>query len=199
MGTTHSVTSTTLADMAGATRDGMFRLRYDTFYTRLGWAVTTHDGMERDQFDHAGTSYIIAQSPTTGVDACWRLLPTTGPNMVRDTFPELLHGQPAPAAADIWELSRFAIATDRVDTSAGAFGPLTVALMAESARFALQHGISRYITVTTVAMERLMKRQGLNVHRVGPPIRIGIALAVACIIEVDDITLSAVGMSPAEL
>ncbi len=39
----------------------------------------------------------------------WRLLPTTGPYMLRDVFPQLLHGVAAPAAADTWEISRFAV------------------------------------------------------------------------------------------
>lgn len=191
----HTVETSHLGTMPSSDAEGMFRLRYDTFFTRLGWDVQTHDGMERDCFDTEQTAYIIGKAADGQVDACWRLLPSVGPYMLKDVFPELLHGLPAPAAQDIWELSRFAIATDRVMTSAGGFGPLSVALMAESARFAVQHGIVRYVTVTTVAIERLLKRQGLNIHRIGPPIRIGVVLTVACIIEVDDITLSAVGMT----
>lgn len=190
----HVVQSADLSSMLPTVRDSMFRLRYDTFFTRLGWDVNTHDGMEIDQFDSESAAYIVAKNETGEVDACWRILPTLGPYMLRDTFPQLLHGQSAPAASDVWELSRFAIATDRVETTSAAFGPLSVALMAESARFALANGIARYVTVTTVAIERLLKRQGLNVYRIGPPIRIGLVLSVACVIEVDEITLTAVGM-----
>ena len=191
----HHVQTTQLVTMPVADQSGMFRLRYDTFYTRLEWAVNAVDGMERDEFDTAQTTYIVAKSADGQVDACWRLLPSVGPNMLRDIFPELLHGQPMPAALDIWEMSRFAIATDRVATSAEGFGPLSVALMAESARFAIEHCIVRFVTVTTTAIERLLKRQGLNIHRIGPPIRIGVAMTVACIIEVDDVTLHAVGVT----
>ena len=119
--------------------------------------------------------------------------------MLRDVFPELLHGQPAPAAADVWELSRFAVAADRVGASDSAgthqigFGELSVALMAQSTRFAQAHGIARYVTVTTAAIERMLRKQGVNVHRLGPPLRIGQVLTVACFIEIDDITLRALG------
>jgi acyl homoserine lactone synthase len=65
--------------------------------------------------------------------------------------------------------------------------------MVESARFARENGISRYVTVTTPIMERMLKHQGVHIHRVGPSIKIGIASAVACIIEVDDVTLTAIG------
>jgi acyl homoserine lactone synthase len=198
----HTVVTHSLRELTDADRFGMFSLRYDTFFTRLGWDVaTTDDGQEIDQYDKEDRAqYILAKSPLGGVDACWRLLPTLGPNMLRDVFPCLLHGQPAPAAADVWELSRFAIATDRLPSSEDAgnqqigFGHLSVALMQESVKFAKQNGIARYVTVTTAAIERMLKRQNVNIHRLGPPIRIGQVMTVACFIEIDDVTATALGM-----
>lgn len=197
----HTVrTHHSLREMSDVERTGMFRLRHDTFVGRLGWVEATPDGLERDQFDELEAAhYIIARSPAGDIDACWRLLPTLGPNMLRDVFPQLMHGQAVPAAADVWELSRFAVASDRLaaDESAGThqigFGELSVALMAESTRFAQANGIARYVTVTTAAIERLLKKQGVNVHRAGPPIRIGNVLTVACFIEIDAQTLTALG------
>jgi len=179
----------------------MHALRTEVFAERLGWEVNiTADGLEIDEFDALPAAhYIVAKGPRGSVDACWRLLPTLGPNMLRDTFPQLLHGRPAPAAADVWELSRFAVASDRLsaDESAGThqigFGELSVALMAESTRFAQANGIARYVTVTTAAIERMLKKQGVHVYRLGPPVRIGSVMTVACFIEIDDITLRALG------
>lgn len=177
--------------------EAMFRLRYEVFHEKLGWAVNVIDGMERDHFDDLKeTTYIMGMGDTQNVDACWRLLPTTGPYMLKDTFPELLHGQAAPEANDVWELSRFAVATSRTATDNAAFGPISMALMKESARFAMERGISRYVTVTTPPMERMLRQQGLHVHRMGPSLRIGVAVAVALVIEVDHQTLQAVGVEP---
>jgi hypothetical protein len=39
----------------------------------------------------------------------WPLLPSTGPTMLRDTFPILLDGAAAPANPNVWESSRFAL------------------------------------------------------------------------------------------
>ena len=196
----HQVFAQPLRDLSAKDREGMFRLRYETFRVRLGWDVeTTDDGLEIDQFDGENSNYILARSPQDDIDACWRLLPTLGPNMLRDVFPQLLGGQPAPAAADVWELSRFALATDRLAAAelAGnyqlSFGPLSIALISEAARFAKAHGIVRYVTVTTAAIERMLKKQGLHIHRLGPPVKIGNVLTLACFIEVDDISLRAVG------
>lgn len=193
--TPFTVQTSTLRQMTDEDRNGMFRLRHETFVNRLGWDVQTHDGMERDHFDQPGTHYIFVPGTEGAVDACWRLLPTTGPYMLKNTFPELLAGLPAPEAADVWELSRFAVATDRVGSTGQEFGPLSVELMAQSARFALENGISRYVTVTTAAIERLLRKQGLSMHRLCAPLRIGKVLTVACVIEVDATTLAAVGLN----
>jgi acyl homoserine lactone synthase len=197
----HQVFAQPLRDLSANDREGMFRLRYDTFRVRLGWDVeTTDDGLEIDQFDGDASNYILARSPEGDIDACWRLLPTLGPNMLRDVFPQLLAGQPIPAAADVWELSRFALATDRLAAGEQAgnhqlsFGPMSVAMIAEAGRFAKAHGIARYVTVTTAAIERMLKKQGLHIHRLGPPMKIGNVLTLACFIEVDDISFRAVGV-----
>lgn len=180
--------------MTSEEMESMFRLRYEIFHEKLGWNVQHQNGMERDPYDDVErVAYVLAKSANGAVDACWRLLPTTGPNMLRDTFPELLHGLPAPHSEKIWEMSRFAVATSRADTANGAFGPISKALMRESAAFAAAHGIERYVTVTTPVMERMLRQQGLHIHRMGPSIRIGIAAAVAVVIEVDHLTLDAVG------
>lgn len=196
----HNVQTQSLREMAEIDRQGMFRLRAEVFGTRLGWQVQVDaDGFEIDPFDSLDRAHYIIAQGDGHVDACWRLLPTNGPYMLRDVFPELLHGTPAPAAHDVWELSRFAVASDRVGQadSAGThqigFGELSVALMAESTRFARANGIARYVTVTTTAIERMLKKQGVHVYRLGPPLRIGAVLTVACFIEIDRVTLQALG------
>lgn len=196
----HTVATLPRAGLPETDRIGMFKLRYDTFHTRLGWDVRTYDGLEIDEFDDdSQVHYILAKSDDGGVDACWRLLPSVGPNMLRDVFPQLAHGLPVPAASDVWELSRFAIDGSRVGGADDAgnpqigFGELSVALMREAASFARARGIARYVTVTTAAIERMMKGLGLHIHRLGPPIRIGAVLTVAIFIEVDDVTLTAIG------
>lgn len=200
----HTINTLSLREMGEASRRNMHQLRAEVFAQRLGWDVhVTADGLEIDSFDALpGAKYILAQAEDGAVDACWRLLPTSGPYMLKDThpFPELLHGQPAPAAADVWELSRFAVASDRMAASDSAgtfqfgFGEMSVALMREAALFAQANGIARYVTVTTAAIERIMKKLGLSVHRMGPPQRIGSVLTVACVIEVDAGTLRAIGL-----
>ena len=86
--------------------DAMFRNRAETFSDRLGWEVVVKDGYERDVFDTANPLYLVSVDPDT--EEYWgslRLLPTTGPNMLRDVFPQLLDGEYIESAT-IWESSR---------------------------------------------------------------------------------------------
>lgn len=167
---------------------GMYRLRHEVFHDRLGWEVTTDNGMEHDEFDKADPVYVLAKGDEDEVLGCWRLLPTMGPNMLKDTFPQLLHGQPAPQQPDVWELSRFAVTVPKAQNAGFGFSEIPVKMMQTLFLFARHNGIKRYVTVTTVAVERLIRHLGVNISRIGAPIKIGRVLTVACYIEIDAVT-----------
>jgi acyl homoserine lactone synthase len=87
----------------------MHRLRYRVFKERLDWDVQFSGDMEIDEFDALRPAYLIQRASDNRVQGCVRLLPSTGPTMLRDTFPVLLDGAPAPTNTVIWESSRFAL------------------------------------------------------------------------------------------
>lgn len=155
----------------------MYRLRAKVFKDRMGWDIPVYNGMEIDNYDALDTHYLLIKEANREVRGCWRLLPTQGQYMLKDTFPELLNGKPAPEDEKVWELSRFAIETDGSD----GFGFNNVAL--ESMRilfvFGKRMGIERYVTVTTTAIERMMRRAGIVIERFGPPQQIGVEKTVA--------------------
>lgn len=189
----HSLFVCTRNALSRSDMRGMFGLRYSIFKERLNWDVDVDDAQERDLFDDADEAlYILAKSDGGTVDGCWRLLPTLQNYMLSDLFPELLHGLPAPRSPRIWELSRFAVNTRGTAGTAMSFRPLTLKMMSLAYEFAHIRGIDRYVTVTTVAIERLLKRQGIHIRRIGPPIQIGVVMTVACFIEVDEITARAI-------
>ena len=96
---------------------GMHRLRGRVFKERLDWDVSVSDGLEIDQYDTFKPTYLLAVEQRDVV-GCVRLLPTTGRNMLADTFPVLLDGHAAPKAARIWESSRFCVDTKSVAATA---------------------------------------------------------------------------------
>ncbi|WP_114809618.1 acyl-homoserine-lactone synthase [Paraburkholderia kururiensis] len=160
----------------------MYRLRARVFRDRMGWDIPTIAGMEIDGYDALGPHYMLIQEPAGEVRGCWRLMPTEGPNMLRDTFPQLLAGKAAPAGRTIWELSRFAIEAGG-DQSFG-FADVTMHAIHALVTFADRMGITRYVTVTTTPIERLLRRTGIELARLGPPMRIGTENAIALDIAV---------------
>lgn len=168
----------------------MYRLRARVFHGRLGWDVPTIAGMEIDGYDALGPHYMLIHDQEGKLRGCWRMMPTEGPNMLKDTFPQLLHGEQAPVGAHIWELSRFAIETGGEDQSFG-FTEMTIQAIQQVMIFAQRMGITRYVTVTTTSVERLLRRTGLDIGRLGEPVQIGIERAVALNVAVSPKTLTA--------
>jgi acyl homoserine lactone synthase len=168
----------------------MYRLRARVFHGRLGWEIPTIAGMEIDGYDALGPHYMLIQGEDERLRGCWRLMPTEGPNMLKDTFPQLLHGAEAPIGRHIWELSRWAIETGGEEQSFG-FTDMTIRAIQEVMRFAQRMGITRYVTVTTTPIERMLRRAGLDISRLGPPLQIGVERAVALDVAVSAKTLTA--------
>lgn len=161
----------------------MHTLRAKVFKDRLGWEVPIMSGMEIDGYDALEPMYMMIREPGAGaLRGCWRLLPTEGPYMLKDSFAQLLHGMPAPSDARIWELSRFAIETE----GAGNFGfsDITMESIAEIISHGHRAGLDQYVTVTTTAIERLLRRAGVVTMRFGDPVQIGVEKAVALYIDV---------------
>lgn len=165
----------------------MFRQRHEVFHERLGWDVSSKDGLERDEFDDEKTVYVIAKDLVTQkVDASWRLRPTTSPYMLRDTFPQLLDGQKAPVESTVWEISRFAVVNTPYAGGISRMGELSQDLLAHTVDYAAQHGICKYVWVTGVSVERLGKKLGYRPRRLGPPQQIGSVLCIAEEISIDE-------------
>ena len=160
----------------------MYRLRAKVFKERMGWDVPIMSGMEIDGYDALDPHYMLIRDDENVLKGCWRALPTEGPYMLKDTFPELLHGTPAPEDPKIWELSRFAIEAD--GPQGFGFSGLSLDALREIVLFGDRMGIDAYVTVTTTSIERMMRRANFGVSRFGPPIRIGVENAVAVVFDI---------------
>lgn len=161
----------------------MHKLRAKVFKGRMGWEVPIMSGMEIDGYDAIEPYYMLIREPDGLLRGCWRILPTEGPYMLKDSFPQLLHGIAAPEHPKIWELSRFAIETE--GCSSFGFSQLTMESIREIIAFGHRTGLAQYVTVTTTAIERLLRRAGVVIERVGPPLRIGVENAVALYVDVN--------------
>ncbi len=176
--------------------DSMYRLRSDVFQGRLGWEVRVENGREHDWFDLIGPHYLVAHDGASNALGCSRLLPTLGPNMLRDIFPFLLDGAPAPTSPTVWEVSRFAISSVCAGDGFG-FGEVPAAMLTEMFRFASGHGIEDLVGVTSAPVERMLRHMGLQVERLGIPRRIGKVMSLAFRMPVAE-NLRTVGAPPVQ-
>ncbi|GLR90332.1 acyl-homoserine-lactone synthase [Bradyrhizobium iriomotense] len=163
----------------------MYKLRYRVFKQRLEWSVQTSGDMEMDDFDALHPAYLVQTSLEGHVEGSVRLLPTLGPTMVRDTFPMVLGGLPAPADPLVWESSRFAVdASPNAPKGEHGLAKSTYELFAGMIEFGLSRRLNNIVTVTDVRMERILKRAGWPLCRIASPCNIGNTMAVAGHLEI---------------
>lgn len=163
---------------------GMHRLRGRVFKERLDWDVSVSDGLEIDQYDAFKPTYLLALEQNDVV-GCVRLLPTTGHNMLADTFPVLLDGHAAPKADRIWESSRFCVDTKSVAATAeNGLREATFLLFAAMIEWGQQRDLQAIATVTDLRMERILRRAGWQLDRLGTPRQIGATKAVAGLLPI---------------
>jgi acyl homoserine lactone synthase len=110
--------------------------------------------------------------------------------MLKDIFGELLGGRAAPQAADVWEISRFAVLSPaKGPRTLGSVHRVTSDMLVTLFEFALQSNIRQVIAASEIRFERILRRAGLVTHRFAEPRPIGRTLAVAGWADVSDDTL----------
>jgi N-acyl-L-homoserine lactone synthetase len=163
----------------------MHRLRYRVFKERLGWEVQVSGDMEIDEFDGLHPAYLLQRSHEGCIQGCVRLIPTTGSTMLRDAFPILLDGASAPASPTIWESSRFALDVNSdAPKAAHGIASATYELFAGLIEFGLSRKLTQIVTVTDVRMERILRRVGWPLRRIGQPRALGKTMAVAGFVDI---------------
>ncbi len=169
----------------GNTLIAMHQLRYRVFKERLDWDVHISGDMEIDDFDALHPAYLTQLADDGRIQGSVRLLPTVGPTMLRDTFPVLLAGRSAPANPSTWESSRFAVDIP-ADAPKGEHGiaRATYELFAGVIEFGLSRRLTDIVTVTDARMERILRRAGWPLRRIGKPCNIGNTFAVAGYLEI---------------
>jgi N-acyl-L-homoserine lactone synthetase len=170
----------------------MYRLRRRVFKDRLDWAVSVSGDLELDVYNALNPTYLVVMSDNGNLVGGVRLLPTTGPTMLADTFPALLGGQAAPHSEKILESSRFCVdtklASELAENGLNRATFILFAAMIEGVRAANAESI---VTVTDMRMERILRRAGWPLERIAPPQRLGQTMALAGYLHASDQALAA--------
>jgi N-acyl-L-homoserine lactone synthetase len=169
--------------------DQMYRMRASVFSDRLGWDVEVKDGLEIDRFDAEDPLYLLSVAEQTGqLQGSVRLLPTSGPNMLRDVFPVLLGGETVQSHL-IWESSRFAINPElgrSPDDANNMVSKTTIELLCGIVEVCQYAGIPYVVSVYDARMARIFKAANCPVTLIGTPTRIGKVMTYAGIFEMTD-------------
>ena len=170
--------------------DRMHQLRARVFHDRLNWDVKVRDGRERDEFDLCQPTYILVVDARETVVGAVRLLPATGPTLLSVLFPELGgQGLFQPHAAMI-ESSRFCVDTSvtaayEPSGQGQALHSATWTLFAAIIEWSMANGYGELITATDLRIERILRRAGWPMERIGEPKPIGNTKAVVGLLPTD--------------
>ena len=187
--------------------DQMFQMRAEVFSSRLGWDVNVVGGREIDRFDDENPLYLLSVNEETGaLQGAVRLLPTTGPHMLRNVFSVLVPGG-APESPLIWESSRFAINPAILSGSARAdanhmVNRMTLELLCGIVEVCQSAGIDHIVSVFDARMARIFRAADCPYEIIGTPTRIGKTMTYAGVFEMTDAMrnrLGAVGGLPASV
>lgn len=173
--------------------EALHRLRYRVFHERLGWRVAVEDELERDGFDEQNPLYLLAYGDDDQLVGTWRMLPTTGPYMLRDVFPLLLDGNDAPRDPAIWEGSRFAVeCRSHRKHGLGTPGRITGEIFAAVVEFGLALQLSEVVTVYDGRIARLLPRIGCHPKWQSRRHRIDDTVTLAGRFDIDNAALDAI-------
>ncbi|WP_315927398.1 acyl-homoserine-lactone synthase TraI [Mesorhizobium sp. SP-1A] len=166
--------------------DEMHRLRARIFQGRLSWNVRCVAGREYDEFDDLVPTYIVTLADRGTVIGCARLLPADGKTMLGAVFPHLLRDGRLPAHRHMVESSRFCVDTACEEGRAqGQLHAATLTMFAGIVEWCMANGYTEIATATDVRFERILKRAGWPMRRLGEPVLINETRSVAGILPAD--------------
>ena len=178
--------------------EAMFRMRAAVFAERLEWEVTVTNGLEMDLFDAEDPLYLLSVDERTGsLQGGVRLLPTTGPNMLRDVFPILVPGG-APESPLIWESSRFAInpailSEAERSTANHVINRTTIELLCGIVEVCQRAGIEHVVSVFDARMSRIFRSVNCAFEIIGTPTRVGKTMTYAGVFDMSDLMRERLG------
>ncbi|MEP9368200.1 acyl-homoserine-lactone synthase [Xanthobacter sp. VNH20] len=145
--------------------DDIFRLRKSIFINELGWALTSVDGLEMDQFDRDDTIHcgLFLNGSLIGT---FRAIRCDRPYLSASVFPDLATHRGYPDCDGCWEISRFGLLKQHRRHAA--------ALYAVMFGFGWAHGARALVALADATYERFLQASGIVTARYGEMQVIGV-------------------------
>lgn len=167
----------------------MFSLRYRLYVEGRGWkALARSDEREVDQFDTIDATYLLGIDDIGHVTGGLRLVPTTGPHLIRDVFPHAVQWGRIPSGKTIFELTRCFVvpeaAPDRASRRCAA-GEYYCAMF----EYGLAIGLTHISLLCDTFFLPHMLECGWHARPLGPPTPYDEGECIAVLFEVSEKTL----------
>jgi len=148
--------------------DEHHQIRHRIYVEELHWRGLTprSDKREYDQFDLPETVYLLGLEEGRVV-AGLRLVPTTGPHLINDVFPQFASVRGVPRRADIAEWTRMFVVPERREEH-GALKTRSM-IAASMVDYALQERVSGISVLMNTFWLPKMLQYGWHVHPLGLP------------------------------
>jgi acyl homoserine lactone synthase len=159
--------------------DRLAAYRFEVFVKRLGWRISSFEGREQDEYDRDDAVYVVSLNEADQVTGCSRLLPTSKPYLLQAKFADCVgSGVPLPCSPWVWEMSRFAAGDP--GGARGQTAAIASKLFERSMIATAQRGGTQVVGVMSLAVERICRRFGFSLYRLGEPTAHESGIVVAC-------------------
>lgn len=170
----------------------MHRFRKRVFKDQMGWDVCIDENeLEVDEFDLPEAIYLLALDANRNVVGNMRLLPSNGPTMVRDIWPQFMEHITMPSDPLIWEISRFAVDTSEGKTARGLaqVNKITQRLFCGLIELCLLCGVKKVVALYDVKIAQIHHWLDCEPEVVTPPLPINGCAAQVGIFRTDHAAL----------
>jgi N-acyl-L-homoserine lactone synthetase len=167
-----------------------FKLRHRVFRERLGWTCGSgfaDTDVELDEFDDDEAIYLLIRNYKNEVIAGLRLLRTNRRHILGDCFPSMLDNSPI-RDPKVLEVTRFVV--DPSKEHRGGNERAVSQLVWGLQSYGLLVGLSYYVSLSYVGMERILRAAGCRFWRLGAPQKIDGRSSIALKFEISSEILS---------
>lgn len=161
----------------------MYRIRHRIYVEGRGWrALARPDRREIDEFDTEDAIYLLGLDSNGRVQSGLRLLPTTGPHLMRDIFPHALTWGRVPNDNRIYEITRYFLTDEPADR--GERRRTAGEILCAMFEFGLARGLTHISLVCDTFFMPTMLECGFKVHPLGLPTPYAEGTCIAVLFEV---------------
>lgn len=138
--------------------DKMIQARATVFGDRPEWHAAIKNSREEDEYDRTcNPLYFVSLNKDGEHSASLRIMPTTGPTMLRREFHKFFDDCPDIISPDIWECTRMCVTGDSTSPEGRA---VTIQVSKALCRIAFENGISQLSGLYYKNMNRIYRRIG---------------------------------------